>query len=287
MAKSDVESSGARVGRRSPGRGALAGAGLWLGSAWLACGGASREGLESPLPSVSLSSAGASGTPDAGVEPDAGSEPNVLSPSDAGGAEAADCRGAPCSECPQPVSDSPDNLGPTTAWGRNPETGTCCPYADQLFVPQLFPAFESLEACEGSCRCAELVGASGVPEEELSSWVTERISLECYCSEKACPASLEAVVEERCDVGATLHRSQGCGLRKLEQVSENGVVAEWVFEEASGSLVGASDGSDVPGFPCRSYETRAGTDFDCPEAERCRVCGELERDPDETTPSCD
>jgi hypothetical protein len=268
-ARASVAVSGSAVGRRSAARRALVGSGVWLGAAWLACGGASKDGLETPLPNVSLSSAGASGAADADrSEPDAGSVTEAV-------------------ECPPPWEMSAFALGPPTVWGRNPETGTCCPYADHIYLPELFPSFDSLEACEASCRCAELVGASGVPVEELSSWVTERISLDCYCSEKACPASLDAVVEVRCDQGLTLHRSEGCGLRKLEQISGIGVDAEWVFEQAGGALVGVSDGSDVPGFPCRSYETRAGTDFDCPEAERCRVCGELERDLGETIPLCD
>jgi hypothetical protein len=74
MAHARVTVSGAPVGRRSTGRAAVLGAGLWLGVTWLACGGTSKEGLESPLPTVSLSSAGAGGTSnDAGSIADAGS----------------------------------------------------------------------------------------------------------------------------------------------------------------------------------------------------------------------
>lgn len=202
-------------------------------------------------------------------------------------AAAEGCRGAPCSECPQPATSSSDYLGPTTAWGRNPVTGTCCPYADLAFLPESFPFFESLESCENSCRCAELIGASGVPAEELGSWLEERISLECHCSEKSCPASLEAVVEERCNLGGTLFRSEGCGLRMLEAVGPLGVDATWVFEQSSGALVGVSEASDTPGLPCRAYGTRAGVTLDCPQAEPCRLCGDLERNAAESTPPCE
>lgn len=275
MGNRGVSVSEARAPRRSARRGAMVGAALWLGAAWLACGGASDEGLESPLPPSSPA-----GAPDAGGAPDTGGAPEVA-------ADAGACRGAPCAECPQRATDSSGYSGPTTAWGRNPETGTCCPYADLVFLPELFPFFESPEACENSCRCAELIGASGVPAEELGNWVEERISLECYCSEKSCPASLEAVVEQRCSAGFTLFRSEGCGRQMLELVNALGVEATWVFEQGSGALVGVSDASDVPGLPCRAYGTSAGAALDCPQATRCRLCGDLERNFGEPTSPCE
>jgi hypothetical protein len=264
------------VSRGGVRRGALVRAGVWLGVSWLACGGVSNDGLETPGPALlrNDASGGAPAQPplDAGV-PDAASN-------DAGSSDTAqDCRGAPCSECPQLLTSSPDYLGPTTAWGRNPYTGTCCPYANSVFMPDHFPSFESLEACEGSCRCAELVGSGG----SEASWITERISLECYCSAKTCDVSPEAFGEDRCSRGLTVVRSEGCGLLQVATDVGNGDSESRVFGQASRALVGAGDGSDVSGFPCRTYGTSAGTEFDCPKAEVCLVCGP----PGDPRPACD
>jgi hypothetical protein len=73
----------------------------------------------------------------------------------------------------------------------------------------------------------------------------------------------------------------------LELVNPLGVNATWAFEQGSGALVGVSDGSDVPGLPCRAYGTSAGAALDCPQAEPCRLCGDLERNVNESTPPCE
>jgi hypothetical protein len=274
MAQANVTVLGVQSGR-SMGYAALLRAAVGLGVSWLACGGASDDGLVSPV--LTSSQAGTGGVPGA---PDAGGPPETPG-------EVGDCRGAPCSECPQVLTDSAAYLGPITVWARNPASGTCCPYADHVFTPAHFPAFDSPEACESSCRCAELIEAAGSSAEEAQSWVSERISLECYCSEKTCLDSPEAIALQRCGGDHGLHRSEGCGRTMIEEVTGLGVIGTWVFDQATGALIGVSEASDVTSFPCRSYGTRAGAELDCPEAERCRVCGEAERDRGETTPPCE
>lgn len=204
---------------------------LCLGVGWLACGGSSDEGLESPLEG-------------------------------AGSVSDPDCLGYPVSV----------TLGQTGAWGRNPSTGTCCAYRSLAYLPDNFPYFETLEACETSCRCGELI-----PDRDFEGvWNLERVSIECFCSDQTCPASFEAVVEEQCS-GGSMVRSEGCGLRMIAPSSPY-LGNAWVFDQASGALVGAGFWNDVPYGTCRAFGTEAGSgviygELDCPEVTHCQVCG--------------
>ena len=47
----------------------------------------------------------------------------------------------------------------------------------------------------------------------------------------------------------------------------------WVFDQASGALVGAYAFTDVNSGPCQTYEWVAGREFDCEAATDCHLCG--------------
>src|SRR5688572_20947565 len=120
-------------------------------------------------------------------------------------------------------------------------------------MPDTFPYFETQEACESSCRCGELIPSLDVE----GTFNLERGSVECFCSNQTCPGSFEAAVEEECGHVGPMVRSQGCGLRMLSPVDLY-VGNYWVFDQASGALVGAGFWNDVPSGTCRTFGAEAG-----------------------------
>lgn len=189
------------------------------------------------------------------------------------------CVGPTCSECPAP----PFGLmsGPPTDWARHPETGVCCEYVGTFNVPLGWPVFFTRAECETDCRCSVLERY-----REGVGYTTDRSTLECRCAGGECPATPEQAVESVCRPGRSAYRREGCGLIAIAE--NNPTYGDgWVFTVGAGStpsLVGAYSYSDVPRYPCQTYGSIAGREFECEGAVECQLCGEAF---DAPLPSCD
>jgi hypothetical protein len=211
------------------------------------------------------------------VQPEAGSA--TMSAFDAGARARADAGSRssepapPSSECPAPRVDLIERY---PAWARNPETGDCCAYADEIVTPDNWPTFASESECQSSCRCADVEGT--VFDGELIP-ITERTSLECRCALGDCPASPDAAADSLCMAGASVQQMTGCGLIVIARY-EDLVGRAWAFEPTASdggptaTLVGAYQYSDARSAPCDTGSWIAGRDgFNCAEAVTCQVCG--------------
>jgi hypothetical protein len=165
--------------------------------------------------------------------------------------------------------------GPT--WARHLPTGTCCEYASYPYrcTPPGWPLFETEQECETSCRCAQVVPV--FPDRPELDLTVERISLECACGTGiTCYESLAAATAQLCGApGASVLRQQKCG--SISLLTGGGLGGgSYVFDAASGALVGATWSADTPRPPCGTFATIAGRDFEsCTEpALSCILCGD-------------
>lgn len=247
----------------------------WLAVAALplACGRADGAGLpsipdeESP---ATMDGARADAGAPIGALDDAGAVPPETSSS-------MGCAGGACdAECPPPRTAS--CRGPE-AWTRIPDTGACCRYENDCQAPGDMPRFPTLEECQTDCRC-ERVTPSDFSQVETANTVflsTEYVGLDCYCADAlgACPATITDLDPDVCSdaFADSMSQAVGCGMVSIQ--SNGGFTGgAWVFDAASGALVGATDWSDTTRAPCRTYDTIAGREFACAEALVCPLCSE-------------
>jgi hypothetical protein len=113
-----------------------------------------------------------------------------------------------------------------------------------------------------SCNCADVEAG------------TARVSLECYCQSADCAVTPDTLLDSMCDqeFAPPLVRYQGCGSIVIEGVGAIGG-STWVYDEATGELVGFAQFTDTEFWPCSTSQVIAGREFECETATRCHLCG--------------
>jgi hypothetical protein len=249
-------------------------------------GDPSKDGTTAP-PSASIAASSDSSANDAG---------SLVRDGLSSGSSSADTTQSTASEagapavsgaftCPAPDPNGGAGSG-QPVWARDLASGNCCNYDSAFLAPQTWPVFDSQSECESSCRCADVEPANpddpSLPPDfqaELRKVTRESISLECFCGAGfTCYHTLAEAHSTLCGqdaapaFGAT--QRSGCGL--VELVISGGFFAEsWVFDAATGALVGSELGGDGAAPPCRSVTMRGGRSFSCSDTiTECQLCGD-------------
>ena len=137
-------------------------------------------------------------------------------------------------------------------------------------LPDGWVAFSTQDECQTDCRCQSITDHFF----ERFNLPDAHESLACACSRQDCAMTLEEELARRCPDGGAgnVTLARGCGKVEIADGPNLGGTTA-VFDEASGRLIGRTEWGDTIALPCLAVSTISGTEFACPEATICQLCG--------------